>query len=235
MNGGRGDSSHCTVGWSVGKSLQSCLTLCDTIDGSPPGSPIPGILQARTLEWVAISFSSAWKWKVKVKSLSHVRPSATPWTYNVPNTLLSLLLLPFPLSSAQPSNPPHPSQQIGKNKNKKQKVGVENRERVQNAFQHFACCRQSHGLPYPYPSTHQWLPAPYLCLESSEKEEAFRKLEHDTRPAGMSRGEEKQGFLSLIHFQHGRSNSHTALRFPPVALPLGKKLQAIDGFVCSVI
>ena len=54
------------------KSLQSCPTLCDPIDGSPPGSPVPGILQARTLEWVAISFSNAWKWKVKVKSLSHV-------------------------------------------------------------------------------------------------------------------------------------------------------------------
>ena len=61
------------------KSLQSCLTLCDPIDGSPPGSPVPGILQARTLEWVAISFSNAWKWKVKVKSLSHVWPLATPW------------------------------------------------------------------------------------------------------------------------------------------------------------
>ena len=53
-------------------SLQSCPTLCDPIEGSPPGSPIPGILQARTLEWVAISFSNAWKWKVKVKSLSCV-------------------------------------------------------------------------------------------------------------------------------------------------------------------
>ena len=62
------------------KSLQSCPTLCDPIDGSPPGSPVPGILQARTLEWVAISFSNAWKWKVKVKSLSPVQPSATPWT-----------------------------------------------------------------------------------------------------------------------------------------------------------
>ena len=61
------------------KSLQSCPTLCDLIDGSPPGSPIPGILQARTLEWVAISFSNVWKWKVKVKSLSHVRILATPW------------------------------------------------------------------------------------------------------------------------------------------------------------
>jgi len=65
---------------AAAKSLQSCPTLCDPIDGSPPGSPIPGILQARTLEWVAISFSNAWKWKVKVKSLSHVWPSATPWT-----------------------------------------------------------------------------------------------------------------------------------------------------------
>ena len=58
---------------AVAKSLQSCPTLCNPIDGSPPGSPIPGILQARTLEWVAISFSSAWKWKVKVKLLSCVQ------------------------------------------------------------------------------------------------------------------------------------------------------------------
>ena len=65
---------------AAAKSLQSCLTLCDPRDGSPPGSPIPGILQARTLEWVAISFSSAWKWKVKVKSLSRVWLLATPWT-----------------------------------------------------------------------------------------------------------------------------------------------------------
>ena len=65
---------------AAAKSLQSCPTLCDPIDGSPPGSPVPGILQARALEWVAISFSSAWKWKVKVKSLSCVWPSATPWT-----------------------------------------------------------------------------------------------------------------------------------------------------------
>ena len=65
---------------SAAKSLQSCLTLCNPIDSSPPGSPIPGILQARTLEWVAISFSNASKWKVKVKSLSHVWLLATPWT-----------------------------------------------------------------------------------------------------------------------------------------------------------
>ena len=65
---------------AAAKSRQSCPTLCDPIDGSPPGSPVPGILQARTLEWVAISFSNAWKWKVKVKSLSCVRLLATPWT-----------------------------------------------------------------------------------------------------------------------------------------------------------
>ena len=65
---------------SAAKSLQSCPTLCDPIDGSPPGSPVPGILQARTLEWVAISFSNAWKWKVKVKWLSRIRLLATPWT-----------------------------------------------------------------------------------------------------------------------------------------------------------
>ena len=61
-------------------SLRSCPTLCDPIDGSPPGSAVPGILQARTLEWVAISFSSAWKWKGKVKPLSHVQLLVTPWT-----------------------------------------------------------------------------------------------------------------------------------------------------------
>ena len=69
--------------------LQSCPTLCDPIDGSPPGSAIPGILQARTLEWVAISFSNAWKWKVKVKSLSRVRLLATSWTaaYQAPSSM----------------------------------------------------------------------------------------------------------------------------------------------------
>ena len=62
------------------KSRQTCPTLCDPIDVSPPGSPITKVLQARTLKWVAISFSSEWKWKVKVKSLSCVRPFTTPWT-----------------------------------------------------------------------------------------------------------------------------------------------------------
>ena len=65
---------------AAANSLQLCPTLCDPIDSSPPGSPVPGILQARTLEWVAISFSNAGEWKVKVKSLSHVRLFGTPWT-----------------------------------------------------------------------------------------------------------------------------------------------------------
>ena len=71
------------------KSLQSCPTLCDLIDGIPPGSPVPGILQARTLEWVVIAFSNACKGKVKVKSLSHVRLFTTPWTtaYQAPASM----------------------------------------------------------------------------------------------------------------------------------------------------
>ena len=74
---------------AAAKSLQSSLTLCDPTDGSPPGSPIPGILQARTLEWVAISFSKAWKWKAKMKLLSRVRLLATPWTsaYQAPPSM----------------------------------------------------------------------------------------------------------------------------------------------------
>ena len=74
---------------AAAKSLQSCPTLCDPIDGGPPGSSVPGILQARTLEWVAISFSNAWKGKVKVKSLSRVRLSATPWSaaYQAPPSM----------------------------------------------------------------------------------------------------------------------------------------------------
>ena len=71
--------------YAAAKSLQLCPTLCDPIDGRPPGSPVSGILQARTLEWVAISFSNAWKWKAK--SLSHARILATPWSaaYQAPS------------------------------------------------------------------------------------------------------------------------------------------------------
>ena len=74
---------------AAAKSLRSCPTLCNPIDGSPPGSPIPGILQTRTLEWVAISFSNAQEWKVKVKSLSHVQLLVTPWTaaYQAPPSM----------------------------------------------------------------------------------------------------------------------------------------------------
>ena len=74
---------------AAAKVLQPCLTLCNPIEGSPPGSTIPGILQARTLEWAAISFSNACKWKVKVKSLSRARLFATPWTaaYQAPTSM----------------------------------------------------------------------------------------------------------------------------------------------------
>ena len=79
-SGDKWQDSVATAAAAAAKSLQSCPTLCDPRDGSPQGSPIPGILQARTLEWVAISLSNAWKWKVKVKLLSRVRLLATPWT-----------------------------------------------------------------------------------------------------------------------------------------------------------
>ena len=78
-----------TATTAAAKSLQSCPTLCDPIDCSLPDSPVSGILQARTLEWVAISFSNGWKWKVKVKSLSRVRLFTTPWTaaYQTPSSM----------------------------------------------------------------------------------------------------------------------------------------------------
>ena len=81
---------------TAAKALQSCPTLCDPIDGSPPGSPISEILQARTLEWVAISFSNAWKWKVKVKPLSRVWLLVTPWTaaYQAPPMGFQIVGLP---------------------------------------------------------------------------------------------------------------------------------------------
>ena len=74
---------------AAAKLLQSCPTLCDPIDGSPPGSPDPGILQARTLEWVAMAFCNVGKWKVKVKWLSCVWLLATPWTaaYQAPPSM----------------------------------------------------------------------------------------------------------------------------------------------------
>ena len=82
-------AGFCPAAAAAAKSLQSSPTLCDPIDSGPPGFPVPGILQARTLEWAAISFSNAWKWKVKVKSLSRVRLLATPWTaaYQAPPSM----------------------------------------------------------------------------------------------------------------------------------------------------
>ena len=107
MKGGRTNysSDHCS--WSLdhswflslpssaaaaaaaAKLLQSCPTLYNPIDSSPPGSSVPRILEERTLECVAISFSNAWKWKVKVKLLSHARLFATPWTaaYQAPPSM----------------------------------------------------------------------------------------------------------------------------------------------------
>ena len=84
-----------SISKDAAKSLQSCPTLCNPIDGSTPGSQVPGILQARTLEWVAISFSNEWKWKVKVKSLSRVRLFATPWTAAYQAPLPMGLLCPW--------------------------------------------------------------------------------------------------------------------------------------------
>ena len=103
---------------AAAKSPQSCPTLCDPIDGSPPGSPVPGIFQARTLEWVAISFSNAWKWKVKLQLLSRVRLLATPWTtaYQAPPSMgfsrqeyWSGVPFPSPLCPLIPSKHIHPS------------------------------------------------------------------------------------------------------------------------------
>ena len=81
--------AHAAAAAAAAKSLQSCPTLGDPIHGSPPGSPVPGILKARILEWVAISFSKAWKWRVKGKSLSRVQLLATPWTtpYQAPASM----------------------------------------------------------------------------------------------------------------------------------------------------
>ena len=96
---------------TAAKSLQSCPTLCDPIDGSPSGSPVPGILQARTLEWVAISFSNTWKWKVKVKSHSRVQPYSQQKCGNLESTAEQIgfsqqLMI---LGADSPQNPPDKS------------------------------------------------------------------------------------------------------------------------------
>ena len=127
---------------AAAKSLQSFLTLCDPIDSSPPGSPIPGILQARTLEWVGISFSNAWKRKMKVKSLSRVQLLATPWTvaYQAPLPMgfsrqeyWSGVPLPSPRNANQNCNDlsPHTGQNGHHQKvcTINAREGLENRER----------------------------------------------------------------------------------------------------------
>ena len=121
------------------KSLQSCPTLCNPIDGSPPGSTIPGILQARILEWVAISFSNTWKWKVKVKSLSHVRLLATPWTaaYQAP------LSMGFARQEYW-SGLPLPS------------LGRKARQHIKRQRQHFAN-KGSYNQRYGFSSCHVWI------------------------------------------------------------------------------
>ena len=95
---------------ATAKLLQSCPTLCDPIDGSPSGSSLPGILQARTLEWIAIFFSNAWKWKVKVKSLSCIQLLATPWTaaYQAPLSM-GFARQEYWSGVPSPSPPLHPS------------------------------------------------------------------------------------------------------------------------------
>ena len=103
---------------AAAKSVLSCSTLCDPIDGSPPGSHVPGILQARTLEWVAISFSNVWKWKVKVKSLSRVQLIATPCTaaYQAP---LSVGFSRQEYWSGVPLSSPGPASRRAETKRKK--------------------------------------------------------------------------------------------------------------------
>ena len=133
---------------AAAKSLQLCLTLCDPIDGSPLGSSVPGILQARILEWVAISFSNAWNWTVKVKSLSRVWLFATPWTvaYQAPLSMgfsrqeyWSGLPFPSPGDLSHPGIKPRspalradslPAEPLGKPKN----IGVGSLSFLQRIF-----------------------------------------------------------------------------------------------------
>ena len=99
-------TSYALAAAAAAKLLQSCPTLCNPIDCSPPGSPVPEILQASTLEWVAISFPNAWKWKVKVKSLSRVWLLATPWTaaYQAPPSMGFLVAGPVQILLRPPSS-----------------------------------------------------------------------------------------------------------------------------------
>ena len=144
------------VAAAAAKSLQSCPTLCDPIGGSPPGSPVPGILQARTLEWVAISFSNAWKWKGKLKLLSHTWLLVTPWAaaHQAPPSLGFFRLEHW-------SGSPFPSP-MHESKNWKWKLKVKSLSRVRllatpwtaahQAPQSMGFSRQEYwsGVPLPY-------------------------------------------------------------------------------------
>ena len=126
------------------KSLQSCPTLCDPRDGSTPGSPVPGILQARTLEWVAISFSNTWKWKEKVKSLSCVWLLATPWTaaHQAPPSMgfsRQVYWSGVPL--------PSPSHPLGRTKSTDSPKG-HNTHRAQSKPSRNSCCSCFLSLPW---------------------------------------------------------------------------------------
>ena len=154
------------------KLLHSCPTLCDPIDSSPPGSPNPGILQARTLEWVAISFSNALKWKVKVKSLSHVCLLETPWTaaYQAPPSmgfsrqeywsgvpLPSLLSLVAATAAKSPQSCPTPCDPI---------------DGSPPGFPSLGFSRQEHwsGLPFPSPmhESEKWKGSRSVLSDSSD-------------------------------------------------------------------
>ena len=144
---------------AAAKSCQSCPTLCDPINGSPPGSAVSRILQVRTLEQVAISFSNAWKWKVKVKSLSHVRVLATPWTaaYQAPPSMgfsSQEYWSGLPLSSSQP---PYPGQHQMDSKGT-MVAGIK-----------FTCGISNMGFYSPWPA---W-PWPHLSAQSASRDQQW--------------------------------------------------------------
>ena len=140
---------------AAAKSLQSCPTLWDSIDGSPPGSPVPGILQARALEWVAISFSNAWKWQVKVKSFSRVRLFVTPWiaAHQVPPSMgFSRQEYWSGVPSPSPTGPHRPSK-FPTLQGKKVLLISENCRRKWSKFL-YLCSRL--GVWFVFESQHPW-------------------------------------------------------------------------------
>ena len=136
---------------AAAKSLQSCPTLCDPIDGSPPGSTIPGILQARTLEWVAISFSNAWKWKGKVKSLSSVQLFTSPWTaaYQAPPSMgFSRQEYWSGVPSPSPTEEPSGLQSIGSQRDMTEATEQQQQQCIKVPISPHLC--QHYMLPIPF-------------------------------------------------------------------------------------